>query len=176
MNIDKALKHFKFKLIETDSQGNIKLKTNFKPTLNDLKAYNAILDYKEVEEALYMAKNESLAKLWIHQLILFSRTGLYSGERAIQVIDEILEKDLYQWCLALKDEIPMLRFGAVGHIKYPLEPKDYYNIDKLIERNEKITSEFETELTKELKYTISEEKIIKFVQTQINRILTKYDK
>lgn len=165
MNIDKALEHFEWKF-----------KNTWKPTKKDIEAYNSILDYKDTQESINMSKNESLTKLWIHQLMLFARTGLYTGETSIQTIDKILEKSVYEWCLQLKEEIPMMRFGAIGNVKYPLEPKDYYNMTKLKERREKIITDFETELTKELKHEITEDNIIKFVEKQITRTLNKFEK
>jgi hypothetical protein len=165
MNIYKALDHFEYKF-----------RNSWKPTEADIKAFNAIVRYKKLQEAKTLQQNELLAKLWIHQLILFSRTGGYNGERSIQVLDEILSASVYEWCLVLKDEIPMMRFGSIGSHKYPLEPKDYYNFTKLKNRNKKIIDEFETELTKAMKHEVTEENIIKFVKTQINRIINKFEK
>lgn len=165
MNIDKALEHFKWKL-----------QNSWKPTKSDLEAYNAIIDFKQLQEQEVLTRNESLAKLWIEKLILLNRSKMYDAKRSIQVIDEILDKPLYDLCLVLKNEIPMMRFNSVGSSKYPIEEKDSLNTLKMIERNEKIVAEFETELTEALKYEISEENIIKFVEQQINRIINKYEK
>ena len=177
MNIDKALEHFKWKLVETDEKGKaIKLKTNFKPTKRDLEAYNSILDYKDKVESKSLVDNECFAKLWIHQLILFCRTGAYNGERSIQVLDEILSKSTYEWCVTLKKEIPMMRFGSIGNDKYHLEPKDYYNNTKLDERNKKIAEEYETELTEAIKYEPKESDIIRFIEKQITRAINKFEK
>ena len=163
MNIDKAINHFKYKFQNT-----------WKPTKTDIEAYNAIIDYKSMQEDVNLSQNESLAKLWIHQMMLLSNTKAYDGERSIQVIDEILKDSLYNWCLKLKDQIPMMRFNSVGLSKYPLP--DDFNITKLQERNNKIIEEFEDELTEALKYKINEEQIIKFVKSQITRILHTYEK
>ena len=164
MDIEKAIDHFTWKF-----------KNSWKPTKKDIEAFNAILDFKEHTESVNLQKNDSLAKLWIHQLILFARSGSYDGERCIQVLDGILERSVYDWCMVLKKEIPMMRFNSVGSVKYPLEPMDYFNITKLDERNEKIVKEFETELTEAMKYEISEEDIIKFVKRQITRVLNIYE-
>lgn len=175
MKIDKALSHFDYKLVERDSKGKaLKLKKNFTPTENDIKAFNAILQYKETMERQVVMENESFAKLYIHQLMLLNTSYLYPAERSIQVIDEILDKSVYEWCLALKEQIPMMRFNSIGLSKYPIG--DIHNVTKQQERNKKILEEFETELTEALKYTISEDSIIKFVNEQITRVINKYEK
>lgn len=175
MKIEKALSHFEWRLVNKDDKGKvIGLKTNLKPSLNDIEALNSIIKWKELQESITLTRNESLAKLWIHQLILLNNTKLYDGERSIQVIDEILDKDVYEWCMILKEQIPLMRFNSVALDKYPLD--DVMNKTKQIERKEAIIKEFETELTKTLKYSISEDNIIKFVKNQINRVISKYEK
>lgn len=165
MNINKALEHFKWKF-----------ENSWKPTKKDVEAFNSIVEYKEIQESKSLSENELLAKLWIHQLILLARTNMYNGERCVQVIDEILSKPVYEWCLILKDEIPLMRFNAVGVHKYQLEKENVLNRTKLSEINEKIINEFETDLTKALKSEISEDNIIKFVSQNINRIIDKFEK
>lgn len=163
MNIDKALSHFKYKLTNS-----------WKPTPTDIKAYNAILDYKELQESDNLSSNESLAKLWIHQLVLLSNTNAYSGKRSIQVLDEILDKSVYDWCITLKNQLPLMRFNNIGLDKFPIG--DLTNRTEQLERSNAIVSEFETELTEALKYSISEKDCIKFVEQQINRVINKYEK
>lgn len=162
MDINKAIQHFKYKLTNS-----------WKPTKFDIEAYNAILEYKELQESINISKNESLAKLWIHQLMLLSNTNCYNGERSIQVIDEILEKSVYEWCLKLKEQLPMMRFNSIGLDKYPLTHG--MNQSELMNRNNKIIDEFETELTEAMIHEPKEEDIIKFVQFQINRIVNKFE-
>jgi hypothetical protein len=67
-----------------------------------------------------------------------------------------------------------MRFNSVALDKHPLG--DVYNRSELIERNKKILQEFETELTKEFKHEITEENALKFVSSQINRIINKYER
>jgi hypothetical protein len=165
MNINKALEHFEWKF-----------KNSWKPTKRDLEAYNAIVDYKEIQESKSLSEHESLAKLFIHQLILLSRTNMYNGERCIQIIDEILDKSVYEWCVILKNEIPMMRFNSIGMGKYQIDTETVLNRTKLSQINNEIINEFETELTEALISDISEENIIKFVQKEINRIINKYEK
>jgi hypothetical protein len=165
MNINKALEHFKFKF-----------ERSWKPTPTDIEAYNAIIDYKSTQESVNLEENNLLAKLWIEKLIMLSRCNMYSGERAIQVIDEILKKPLYDICITLKEEMAMMRFNAVGSDKYPLEQIDILNRTKTLQRNKEIVYNYETELTKALITEIDEDAIIKFVERQINRIINKYEK
>jgi hypothetical protein len=165
MNINKALEHFQYKF-----------KNSWKPTPKDIEAYNAIVDFKELQETKNMAENELLAKLWVHQLILLSRSNMYNGERSIQVIDEILSKSVYEWCIKLKNEIPMMRFNSVGMGKYQIDAETVLNQTKLSQINNAIIDEFETDLTKALKHELIEENIIKFVKEQITRILNKFEK
>ena len=164
MNIEKALQHQKWRL------------QNSKPTKKDVEAYNSILEWKELQEQQVLQKNESLAKLWIEKMILLSRTKLYDGKRCIEVINEILSKSVYEWCVILNTEIPQMRFNSVGIYKYPLEEKDAYNVFKMQERNKKIIDEFETELTEALKFQSKEEHTIKFVTKEINKIINTFEK
>ena len=165
MNIQKALQHLEWRF-----------KNSWKPTPKDIEAYNAIVDYKEIQETKILNENESLAKLWIHQLILLSRTNMYNGERCIQVIDEILSLSVYEWCLKLQNELPMMRFNSVGVGKYQIDNETVLNHTKLSQINKQIINEFENELTEALIYEPKEEDVIRFVSNQINRIIDKYDK
>lgn len=162
MKIQTALSHLKWKFQNT-----------WKPSERDVEAYNAIVEYVEFQNSVNLSQNEQLAKLWIEKMILLSRSKMYNGERCIQVIDEILDKSVYEWAMILKEEIPMMRFNSVIDSKYPLKEEDVYNISKIRERNGKIASEFEDELTAEMKHEISEENIVKFIERQVNRILQK---
>ena len=136
MNINKALEHFEWKF-----------KNSWKPTQRDIEAFNAIIEYKEVQNSYNMSKNESLAKLWIHQLILLANSNMYTGQRCIQVLDEILSKSVYSWCIKLKNELPVMRFNSVDD-------------DKL----KALTSE------------VKEEHVIKFVEDHVSRVINKFEK
>lgn len=142
MNINKAIEHFQWKF-----------KNSWKPTPKDIEAFNSIIDYKELAESRNLTQNESLAKLWIHQMILLSNTNMYNGERCIQITHEILDKSVYDWCLKLKDEIPMMKVRS--------------NLDSY--KNDE-------EMFVDLKYEISEDNIIKFVKKEISNIILKYEK
>ena len=163
MNIDKALEHILWKFNNVTP-----------PTEADLESYNAILDYKQAQEDITLTNNENLAKMWVNTLMTLSMTNTYNAEQCIQEIDKILETSVYDWCLLLKEQLPMMRFNAIGNHKYPVV--DPYNITKTKERNEKIINEFETELTEALKFKPKEEDVIRFVKNHINRIIINFKK
>ncbi|QQV90465.1 hypothetical protein Harreka1_58 [Olleya phage Harreka_1] len=165
MNIDKALSHFKYKLTNS-----------WKPTPTDIKAYNAILDYKEQQESHVLSQNESLAKLFIHQFILMCSTNLYTSEMALKSIDDILSKSVYDWTMTLKEQIPMMKFNSIGITKYPLETKDMLNMTLMQERSAKIIEEYPEELTEAINTEVKEDQICKWVAFEVNRIINKFDK
>ena len=142
MNINKALEHFKWKF-----------ENSWKPTEKDVEAFKSIIAYKEMQESYNLQHNESLAKLWIHQMILLSNTDMYDGKRCIQVIDEILDKSVYEWCLEMKEQLPMMNFRAA---------------EKRHAGDE--------ELMKAFTFIPKEDDIIKFVERNITRIINKYEK
>ena len=162
MDIKKAISHFEYKL-----------RNHWKPTKKDIEAYNSIVDYKEQQDSINLTQNEPLAKLFIHQFILLCRTKIMTSEMALNAIDEILNKSVYDWCELLKEEIPMMRFNSIGLHKYPLESKDEFNITKLQERNKLIIEEFEDELLAALKIEMKTDEVIKFVEKHVNRIIVK---
>ena len=165
MNINKALQHFGWKF-----------KNHWKPTKTDIEAYNAIIDFKEQQQSINLSKNESLAKLWIHQLMLLNQTEMYSASRAIQVIDEILSKSVYEWCLKLKDQSDVMRFNTLlDNETYKQALKDL-NVTKMRENGVKSINNNEQEFKKALTQETKEEHIIKFVEIEINRIINKYEK
>jgi len=102
MNINKALEHLAWKFQNV-----------WKPTDKDVQAFNSIIDFVEFQQSLNMSENEQLAKLWIHQLMLLNDTEMYSAERAIQVIDEILDKPVYEWCKKLHSQANIMRFKTL---------------------------------------------------------------
>ena len=158
MNIDRAISHFEYKL-----------KNSWKSTKADIEAYNAIIEYKEKQEDINLQQNESLAKLWIHTLTTLAYTKTYNAEQCINEIDNILKISVYDWCEILREQLPMMRFNSVGNHKYPLV--DPYNITKLRERNEKIISEFETELTEAHNFKAKIENVVRFVKNHVTRII-----
>ena len=142
MRIDKALVHFEWKF-----------NNNWKPTPKDIEAFNAILDYREKVESINLQQNNNFAKLWIHQLILLSNSEMYTGERCIQVIDEILSKSVYDWCLELQQQLSIMRFNALS--------------------KEGASDE---ELTEALAWKPTEDYVIKFVNKNITRNILQFEK
>ena len=142
MRIDKALEHFKWKF-----------ENKWKPTEKDVEAFKAIIEYKEKQESINLQQNNNFAKLWIHQLILLSNSEMYTGERCIQVIDEILSKSVYDWCLELQQQLSIMRFNALS--------------------KEGASDE---ELTEALTFKMKEEDVIKFVNKNITRNILQFEK
>jgi hypothetical protein len=142
MNINKSLEHFKWKF-----------ENKWKPTEKDIEAFKSIIEYKELQESINLQHNESFAKMWIHQMILLSNSNMYTGERCIQVIDEILSKSVYEWCLELQNQLSIMKFNA---------------IDK--------NGGSDEELTEALTFTPEEKNVIKFVEREITRCLNKFEK
>lgn len=165
MNIQKALSHFEYKF-----------KNNWKPTQKDIEAYNAIVEYKELQETKSLSENESLAKLWIHQLILLNETEMYSAERAIQVIDEILSKSVYDWAKKMHEQANIMRFKTLLDTKEYKDALINLEYDKIKEIGSKLIDEKKVEFYKALNSDVKEENIIKFIKQQITRIINKFEK
>lgn len=165
MNIDKALEHFQYKF-----------KNNWKPTPRDIEAYNAIVEYKELQETKNLSENESLAKLWIHQLILLNETEMYSAERAIQVIDEILSKSVYDWAKKMHEQANIMRFKTILDDKQYKDALINLEFGKICEIGSTLIDEKKDEFNKALKAEIKEENVIKFIKQQITRIINKFEK
>jgi len=139
MNIEKALEHFEWRL-----------KNHWKPTKKDVEAFNSIIEFKQMHEGLTLTNNEHFAKLWIHQLMLLNETKMYTGERSVQVIDEILDRSVHDWCLRLHDNICVMNYRTIME-----------------------TGTDEQQLEK-LKKEITEENIVKFVESNITRLIQKF--
>lgn len=166
-NINQALKDLKWSLEN---------KWSDKVSKRDIETFNSILSYVDMQNSIKMNKNESLAKLWIHQIMLLNNTMSYSAERSIQVIDEILDKSVYEWCLKMHSQANIMAFNSVlgkdntNTLEYILKPLDMRKIDS--NKLSKKEKECWEALTKEIK----EENIIKFVEKEINRIIDKYER
>ena len=165
MNIDKAIQHFEYKF-----------RKSWKPTPTDINALNAIIDYKQMQEDITLTNNENLAKMWVNTLMTLSMTKTYNAEQCIQEIDKILEVSVYDWCLLLQEQLPMMRFNAIGNIEFPLKPIEQFSLGCVIENNKKIVAKYETELTNALKFKPKEDDVIRFVKNHVNRVITKFKK
>lgn len=160
MNIEKALSHFEWKF-----------KNSWKPTKKDIEAYNAIIEWKEIQESITLSENELLAKLWIAKLITLSETKMYSGERSIQVIDEILNKSVYEWVCILHSKLNIMRFNALLNENDILNQIDILKHDKWLDAAQKIIDKNPDKLIDALVDDIKEKDVVKFVEKQINRIV-----
>ena len=69
-----------------------------------------------------------------------------------------------------------MRFTALMSSKIPISDADSYNITKVKARSKELAEKYETELTEALRHEVSEDKIIKFVESQITRIIHQVDK
>ena len=165
MDINKAISHFKWRF-----------ENGWKPTKRDIEAYNAIIEYKEMQNSLSLSENESLAKLWIHQLMLLNNTQMYSAERAIQVIDEILQQSVYDWSKKLHSQANIMRFASLLGSEEYKDVLNKLNFTKLKEIGSKLTTENSLEFEKAMKADVKEENVIKFVEQQIDRIINKFEK
>jgi hypothetical protein len=171
MNIERAISHFEFRLVEKDSKGKIKLKGNLKPNLNDLKAYNAIIEYKEKQEDINLEQNENLAKLWVHTLMTLNVTNLYSAEQCIVEIDKILEPTVYDWCLLLQEKLPIMKFSAIGQAEFPLTPIEQMSASMVMDNNKKIVDKYPNELMDALLSKPKIENVVRFVKNHVTRII-----
>ncbi|WP_372938710.1 hypothetical protein [Seonamhaeicola sp.] len=162
MSINKALKDLKWSF-----------ENKFKDKLSDrdIEAYKTIVGFVETQHSVNLTQNEALAKLWIHQLILLNSTELYDAKRSIEVIDEILSKSVYEWCLEMQKQANIMRFKTLlNNERYkdalknnkPLKAQEIGS--EIIEGKEK---EFNEALTKD----ITEESVIKFVEDNITRLI-----
>ena len=166
MTITKAIEYLEWKFT----------KSGVKPSKKDIEAYNSIIDYKELQETKTLQENELLAKLWIHQLILLNETQMYSAERSIQVIDEILSKSVYDWAKKMHEQANIMRFKTLLDTKEYKDALINLEYDKIKEIGSKLIDEKKHEFDKALKNEIKEENIIKFIKQQITRIINKFEK
>lgn len=160
MDINRALEHFKWRF-----------RNGWKPTENDIKAYNSIVKFKEFHEKESLKNNEALAKLWIEKLILLNESKMYSAERSIQVIDEILQLSTYEWCVKLHSKLSQMRLNSFIASKYNLDEYSSLEPSKMIIENSKIVEKYELDILQILKDDIKLEDIIKLVEKQITRII-----
>jgi len=159
MNIDKALSHFEFKLTEDDGNGKKRLKKSFKPTGNDIKAFNAIVQYKKKQESKSLYDNESLAKLFLESFMIKMDCNMYTSETALEAISTTLEYTVYELCMKLKEKIPLYKFNNIGEKKYPSI------------QNKELVEKYGKELTEALTTEVTEDQVIRWVGSKVNKIL-----
>ena len=120
-----------------------------------------------------MSQNETLAKLWIEKLMLLNASMMYSGERSIQVIDEILNNSVYDCIKKLHSQINLMHFNATLNKDGQLVPKNVLSISEYRANGLEAVKNNKEELHKAFTKTISEEQIIKFVQENVTRLINK---
>lgn len=158
MDINKAIEHFEWKL-----------KNVWKPSQKDIDAYNAILEYKDITETYNMSQNESLAKLWINTFIMLSLHSKNNSKDSIRQIDEMLSKSVYEWVKILNKEIPHIKLNL-------LNKNDYvYNVTKRLEQDKEMVENEPDKLNDALE-PVKIEDTIKFLETQITRVINKFEK
>lgn len=158
MDINKALEHFAWKF-----------ENHWKATQKDLDAFNAIIDYKDLNETTNMNSNESLAKLWINTFIMLSLHSKNNSKDSIRQIDEMLSKSVYEWCEILNKDIPHIKLNL-------LNKNDYiYNATKRLEQDKQMIKENPEAIINALE-PVKIEDTIKFVETQITSIINKFEK
>lgn len=160
MTINKALEHFDWKF-----------RNVWKPTKLDVEAINTIIKFKENQESINLSENEALAKLWIHQLMLLNETEMYTAQRAIQVIDEILSHSVYDWALKLHEQTNIMRFRTVLNTDEYRKALIKKKPIKMQEIGSKIIEGKEDELKDLFTDEVKEENIIKFIENHITRIM-----
>ena len=101
MNIDKALAHFG------------RNKNNWKPNLKDMKPITQLLITKNSRNKKALSENESLGKTLDPPIDTFKRNRNVFAERAIQVIDEILSKSVYDWTKKMHEQANIMRFKTL---------------------------------------------------------------
>ena len=156
-NISEALEHF-----------NWKFENVWKASEKDVEAFNTILDFKELVESENINANESLAKLWIHQFLLFSWTNRGDAEASIDHLDTILKSSVYDWVKVLQKDIPMLKV-ALNDLKVPI--KEAYTKQEIEERNK-----YYAKIHRDITNIPKEDDLIKFVNNHITRVINKFEK
>lgn len=193
MHISKAIKHLKWKF---ENVWNI--------TEDDIKAYKAIVNYKEHNESVNLSKNESLAKLYIFVL----RRLIEKEERTIydleihKKINIILEDSVYNHCLKLMNQLNNSNMyfrikENVKDIEMPfnhVHPSNYIDcISDEVDNNKKLELVLKYQEEKKkykerlhnfidnnsdklTNHIFNENDIIKFIEQQISYIIDKYEK
>lgn len=161
MTINKAIDHFGWKF-----------KNVWQPTKKDVEAYNAILDYIDLQQTNNLSENESLAKLFIAYFIMIVKRHGISSKEALNTIDDILKRSVYNWCKVLQSQVKVMHLATIGE-SYDLNE---WNITKIDEHNQKILQDYSQEITEAIQKQTKEEDIIKWVEGIVNGIINEYEK
>ena len=165
MNILQAIEHFEWKF-----------KNTWKPSKKDIEAYNAIIDFKDLQTSKNLSENESLAKLLIHQIMLLNQTKGYDTKESLRVIHEILSKSVYEWCKSLHAQSNLMRFNSVLSDENYHEVLRVGNITKMREIALNNVKNNNNELTEALTMEIKEGDVIKWVENIVTGVIHQYEK
>lgn len=149
---------------------------NKKLTPKKLKAVNTLIDFYKSQNQKAVRDNDLFAKLFIEKFMFICQTRHATAESAMQEIERILSMSVYEMVLKLKENLPMFKFNAIGQDTEPLDVSKFDDYSYILERNDKIIGKHTKELKEALKTTYTEEQAIRFINTQVNRLLTKYRK
>ena len=168
MSPTKALDYLSWECKELHKKGKL--------TPKKLEAVNSLISFYQVQNQKAVTDNELFAKLFIEKLMFICETKHATSEKALYEIERILSTDVYEMVLKFKDKIPFFKFNSIGQDTEPLDEAMLGNLTYIRERNNKIIDNHTKELKEALKTSYTEEQAIKFIETQINRLLTKYAK
>ena len=128
MNINKAIQHFEFKLVEKDKNGKVKkLKDSFTPTIHDVNAYNAFVEYHENNNKQQINDNQLFAKLYIKyysELIKYYRSSLFDKEPQKDInrlLDTPIEDVINEFRETIRTIEQSKMFEVNGTLKHPLK-------------------------------------------------------
>lgn len=154
MNIERAIKHFSWRLKQSKMIPNQKDEDAFNCIINTL---NQNYEKAQMEDVLF-------AKLLIERLMMLTVGGQRSMKSAIDVIKEILSSSLLGWAKTFSDEVPMIRLKNVfdeEFIRLSLTDNEKKNCVEVFKAKQKLFNYNNEKLTAELKeavkpYTIEE--------------------
>ena len=165
MNILQAIDRFKWRF-----------QNSWKVNEKDIEAYNAIIDFKDIQASKNISEHESLAKLVIHLVMLLNQSRGHNTKQSLNVLDEILSKSVYDWCKSLHEQSSMMRFNNIIVSDEYLEALRVGNITKMRVESDKVLNIKEKELHESLTMEVKEEDVIKWVENIITGIIHKYEK
>lgn len=154
---------------ECKKDNNIK-----KLTPKKLEAVNSLIDFYKIQNQKAVSDNKLFAKLFIEKFIYICETRHATSKSALQEIERILSMSVYEMVLKLKERLPMFKFNSIGAEEIPFDTSKFDNLSYIRERNLKIIDKHTKELKEALKTSYTEDEAIMFIESQVNRLLTKY--
>ncbi len=147
-----------------------------KLTPKKLEAVNSLIAFYTTQNQKAVTNNELFAKLFIEKLMYICETKHVTSETALYEIERILSMSVYEMVLKFKDKIPFFKFNSIGADTEPFDEAMITNLTYIRERNNRIIDKHTKELKEALKTSYTEEQAIRFIEAQVNRLLTKYRK